>query len=113
LATRFNARKNLVKGWRLAGEVAGAARDWDEAQRALHEALRIAEEIGNPNQLWRTHAALGRMYSERGHEDAASRAAGDAIRVVDRVLAALPDPALGAGLSRLPLVGEMRARAAE
>src|SRR5262249_56005654 len=58
LATRTNARKNLVKGWRLAGEIASAARRWDEAERALNEARTIAEAIGNPTQLWRTYAAL-------------------------------------------------------
>jgi hypothetical protein len=32
---------------------------------------------------------------------------------VDGILGVLPDPALGAGLSRLPLVRDMRERAAE
>ncbi len=43
LATRTNARKNLVKGWRLAGEVASAARRWADAEHALGQARTIAE----------------------------------------------------------------------
>src|SRR5262245_19960548 len=108
LATRTKARKNQVKGWRLAGEAAAAARRWDEAERALHEARTIAETIANPTQLWRTHAALMRFHEAQGRKDAARHAAGDAARVLDRVLAALPDATLRASLDRLPLVREVR-----
>jgi DNA-binding NtrC family response regulator/tetratricopeptide (TPR) repeat protein len=111
LGTRFNARKNLVKGWRLAGEVAREARKWDVAERALREALRMAEAIGNPTQLWRTHAALAHLHVERGQEELAQRAARSAIDVVDSVLARLPDHALRASLDGLALVRAMRAQA--
>ena len=68
LATRTNARKNLVKAWRLAGATACAARRWDEAGRALHEARTIAEAIGNPTQLWRTYGALAAFHAERARK---------------------------------------------
>ena len=113
LATRTNARKNLVKGWRLAGEVASAARKWDEAERALHEARAIAEAIGNPTQLWRTYAALARFYAEQRKGEAARRAAVDAGRVVDGVLGALPSETLRASLEALAPVREVRARLKE
>jgi transcriptional regulator with AAA-type ATPase domain/tetratricopeptide (TPR) repeat protein len=111
LATRTNARKNLVKAWRLAGQTACAAGRWEEAGRALHEARTIAEAIGNPPQLWRTYGALARVSAERGDQDAARRSALDAVRVVDRVLGGLPDASLRASLERVPLVREARARA--
>jgi transcriptional regulator with AAA-type ATPase domain/tetratricopeptide (TPR) repeat protein len=111
LAARTNARKNLVKGWRLAGEVACAARQWDDAERALREARAIAETIGNPTQLWRTYAALARFHAEQGNKDAARLAAGDAGRVVDGVLAGLGNETLRASLEGLALVREIRARA--
>src|SRR5262249_39103839 len=66
LAERSGARKNLVKGWRLAGEIATARRQWDEAAQALRRALDIAEAIGNPTQLWKTHMAWGRLLDETG-----------------------------------------------
>jgi transcriptional regulator with AAA-type ATPase domain/tetratricopeptide (TPR) repeat protein len=111
LAARTNARKNLVKGWRLTGEVASAAGRWQEAEHALGEARPIAETIGNPTQLWHTHAALARLHAAQGREDAARRAAGDAVRVIDGVLGGLSDPRLRASFERLALVREMRARA--
>jgi len=112
LAARTNARKNLVKGWRLAGEVACAARQWSDAQRALNEARAIAETIGNPAQLWRTHAALAKLYVDQGDKEAARRAAVAGQRVVDDVLAGLRDAGLRASLDGLALVRELRARAA-
>jgi DNA-binding NtrC family response regulator/tetratricopeptide (TPR) repeat protein len=111
LATRTNARKNLVKTWRLAGQTACAAGRWEEAGRALHEAQAIAEAIGNPTQLWRTYGALATFHAERGDNEASRRSALDAVRVLDRVLAGLPDESLRASLERLPLVREARARA--
>jgi tetratricopeptide (TPR) repeat protein len=111
LAMRTNARKNLVRGWRLAGEAATAARDWGEAERALGEARTIAETIANPTQLWRTYAALARLHAARGDKDAARLAARAGVRVVDGVEAGLADEGLRTSLARLALVQELRARA--
>jgi DNA-binding NtrC family response regulator/tetratricopeptide (TPR) repeat protein len=110
LATRTNARKNLVKGWRLAGEAASAARRWADAEHALGQARTIAEAIGNPTQLWRTYAALARFHAARGDKDAARLVAGAAARVVDTVAAGLSDPTLRTSLEGLALVRELRAR---
>jgi len=104
-------RKNLVKAWRHVGETACAARRWDEAGRALHEARTIAEAIRNPTQLWRTYGALAAFYVEQGQEEAARRAAVNAVRVVDGIVAGVPDDSLRASLERLTLVREARARA--
>ena len=109
LAGRTNARKNLVKGWRLAGEVATTAGRWDEAERALREARTMAEAIGNPTQLWRTYGALARFHAGRGDKDAARLAAGHGVRVVDGVLIGLKDETLRRSLEALPLVRELRA----
>ena len=111
LATRTNARKNLVKAWRLAGEAACAAGRWEDAGRALQEARTIAEEIGNPAQLWRTYSALAAFHAGHGDKETARRAAADAVRVVEGVLTSLPDESLRESLNRLPLVREARARA--
>ncbi|HSF04078.1 MAG TPA: AAA family ATPase, partial [Solirubrobacterales bacterium] len=110
-AARTGARKNLVKGWRLSGEIARSRRRWDDAEQALRQALAIAEQIGNPPQLWRTHAALARLELERGRPDAARSAAIAARSVIDRVLAGLSDPALRASLEGSPVVRQVRALA--
>src|SRR5262249_56366490 len=64
LATRTASRKNLVKGWRLAGEVARAQRDWDRAEGHLRKALDLAVALGNPVQYWQTDIALGPLLND-------------------------------------------------
>jgi transcriptional regulator with AAA-type ATPase domain/tetratricopeptide (TPR) repeat protein len=108
LATRTGARKNLIKGWRLSGEIARSRRRWDDAEQALRQALVIAEQIGNPAQLWKTHAALARLELDRGRPDAAGSAGTAARRVIDGVLAGLSDPALRASLEQSPAVRSLR-----
>ena len=71
LATRTGSRKNLVKGWRLAGELERAARHWDRAEQHLRTALELAVSVGNPVQYWRTELALGQLLSDAGRPDEA------------------------------------------
>jgi transcriptional regulator with AAA-type ATPase domain/tetratricopeptide (TPR) repeat protein len=74
LATRTGSRKNLVKGWRLAGELERAQRDWNRAERHLRTALELAASVGNPVQYWRTELALGQLLSDAGRPDEAREA---------------------------------------
>src|SRR5262249_26204342 len=74
LATRTRSRKNLVKGWRLAGEVARAQRDWDRAEAHLRKALDLAVELGNPVQYWQTEIALGQLLDDVGRPQEARQA---------------------------------------
>ena len=106
-ATRSNARKNLVKGWRLTGEIACAAHRWEEAHTALNEALVVAAAIRNPTQLWRTHRAFGAYHAARGEKETAHEAYRAARAVVDDMLVAVTGPELRASLEALPAVREL------
>ena len=92
IATRTPARKYLVKGWRLRGEISLASRSWDEAEGNLHQAHTIAQALANPTQLWKTHAALGRLYAALRKPEAARSAHQAAREVLDRMKASLDDP---------------------
>ncbi len=111
LATQTTARKNLVKGWRLSGAIAVAARRWDEAHQALNEALVIAKTIGNPTQLWQTYAALGHYHTQRGEKDAARTAYKSARVVIEGMLAGLSTPRLRGSLESLAVVRDLTWRA--
>jgi tetratricopeptide (TPR) repeat protein len=104
IANRTNSRKYLVKGYRLKGEIALVSRQWDEAEGMLRQALTIAEAIGNPTQLWRTHLALGRLYAATKKPERAQQASRSAREVIDRVKASLQNPGLRASLENSPLI---------
>ena len=104
IATPTNSRKYLVKGYRLKGEIALARRQWDEAEGLLRHALAIAQAIGNPTQLWRTHLALGRLYAATKKPERARQAFRSAREVIDRMKASLQNPGLRASIENSPLI---------
>ncbi|MFQ5932417.1 MAG: tetratricopeptide repeat protein, partial [Nitrospiraceae bacterium] len=107
IATRTNSRKYLVKGWRLTGEIALARRQWDEAEGALRQALMIAQAIGNPTQLWKSHLAWGRFHAEAKRLEQARQAYHAAREVIDRIKASLRKPELRTSLERAPLIRQV------
>jgi hypothetical protein len=65
-------------------------------------------EIGNPTQLWKTHAALGDLHAARGRHDAAGEAYRAALAVIERVQTGLRDPILRTSLAEAPPVRRVR-----
>ena len=59
LASRSGSRKNLVKAWRLSGEVERAQRAWDRSEQHLRMALEMAVSLGNPVQYLEDRARAG------------------------------------------------------
>lgn len=86
------------------GEVAALQRRWNDAEQALREALTIAQAIGNPGQLWRTHAAMGRFRAAAGKADDARAASSAARDVLRGVIAGLATPELKSTLQRAAFV---------
>ena len=103
-ATRINARRYMTKGLRLQGEIALARRQWDEAEGWLRQALPLAQAVGNPTQLWKTHLAMGRLHTEAKRPDQARQAYRAAREVIDRIKASVQNPELRAGLERSTLI---------
>jgi tetratricopeptide (TPR) repeat protein len=104
IATRTQSKKYLVKGWRLRGEIALGYRQWDEAENAFRQALAIAQAIGNPTQLWKSHAALAGLYSDTKKPELAHQAFTAARGVIDHMKASVQHPALRASLENAPIM---------
>jgi class 3 adenylate cyclase/tetratricopeptide (TPR) repeat protein/ribosomal protein L40E len=104
IATRTNSKKNLVKGSRLRGEIALAHRHWDEAENSFRQALTIAQAIGNPTQLWKSHLALGRFYTDTRKLELAGREFRSAQEVIDRMKRSLRNPGLRASLESAAMI---------
>jgi transcriptional regulator with AAA-type ATPase domain/tetratricopeptide (TPR) repeat protein len=102
LATRSGSRKNLVKGWRLAGEIALVERDWDGAEGHLRTSRDLAASLGNPVQLWKSELALGRCLQDTGRVDDARQAFQRAFAVMQSVRERLRDDRLRQAFEKNP-----------
>ena len=102
LATRTNARKNLVKGWRLAGAIASAERDWDRAEGHFRAARDLAVTLGNPAQHWKTELALGHFFRDTGRTVDAQQAYQRSFDVMRRVRDSLREPRLREAFAKNP-----------
>ncbi|MCH8345893.1 MAG: AAA family ATPase [Chloroflexi bacterium] len=94
LAESTETRKNVVKGRRLRGQALLAQGKLAEAEEEFATALEVAKEIGNPPQLWKTHAALGDLRQAQDRPDDARKAYRDALAVIEGVAGGLEDESL-------------------
>jgi class 3 adenylate cyclase/tetratricopeptide (TPR) repeat protein len=101
IAVPTRSRKYESQAWRLKGGCAARRQIWDEAQAALARALLVATEIGEPRQMWQSHAALAALHRARGAGVEADRSARAAGGILERVRSQVSDPGLAAGLARV------------
>jgi tetratricopeptide (TPR) repeat protein len=83
----------------------------EAAEQEITTALRVAQEIGNLPQLWKTLAAMGDLRAAQGNSDAAREAYREALAVIDRVAAGLTDAALRRTFLASPHVRRIRQKA--
>src|SRR5262249_44586777 len=102
LATRTGSRKNLVKGWRLAGEIARADRDWSTAEGHFRASRDLAAALGNPVQLWKTELALGLFLHDTRRADEARHAFQRALVVMVRLRESLHEERLRGAFMKNP-----------
>ncbi len=91
LAVPTESRKNIIKDWRLQGQVYCTQGRLTEAEAVLQKALTLAKEIGNPPQLWKSYQALGELYEKQGTTEQAHSAYASALEGIDRVASQLQD----------------------
>jgi class 3 adenylate cyclase/tetratricopeptide (TPR) repeat protein len=106
------SRRNIVKGRRLKGEIFTTQGKLDAAEAELAEAVRVAREVGNPAQLWKTLAALGRLRQAQRLPQEGGAAYREALSVVEGMAAGLSDPDLRDTLLASPQVSALREEAA-
>lgn len=94
LAEPTESRKNIVKGWRLRGQVYYMQGRLAEAEAVLQKALALAKEVGNPPQLWKTYQALGELYEKQGVTEQVHSAYASALAMIEEVANRLQDPEL-------------------
>jgi tetratricopeptide (TPR) repeat protein len=104
MAMRTQARKYLVRGGRLQGEIALARYQQDDAAAWLQQALAQGQALGNPPQLWKTYTALGRLQTVLGQPVRAQQAYDAALQVLEQVKAHVQSPTLCVSLEHSTLI---------
>ena len=94
---KYPFKKYQVRARRLNGNVLAAQGKDKKAESELKKALRLARELGNPTQLWRTRQSLGDLYSKQGRSQQAATQYHGALKVVKEVVDGLTDPELKEG----------------
>jgi transcriptional regulator with AAA-type ATPase domain/tetratricopeptide (TPR) repeat protein len=102
LATRTGSRKNLVKAWRLAGDLAAAVGDRDVAEGHFRTSRDHAAALGNPVQHWKAELALGHFYKGTARATDAHEAFQRAFAVMQRVRQSLREEVLRAAFDKNP-----------
>jgi tetratricopeptide (TPR) repeat protein len=94
LAEPTQSRKNIVKGRRLRGQALMAQGKPADAEGEIAIALEIAQEIGNPPQIWQTLVAHADVYQAQARPADARQAYGAALATITTVAAGLQDERL-------------------
>jgi tetratricopeptide (TPR) repeat protein len=89
LAQKSNSQKNIVKGCRLRAQVFLVQGKLTKAEQVISMALKLAQRIGNPPQLWKSYALLGDLRQLQDRVDEASRAYGNALSIIEKMAANL------------------------
>jgi tetratricopeptide (TPR) repeat protein len=111
--TKWPYKKYQVRSGRLQGNIYAAQGKFDEAQNELQQALKMAEQLGNPTQLWKTHQALGGLFFKQGKNDHASAKYLNTIKIVQGIAEKLTDPELKEGFLHSEPIREVFAQAGQ
>ena len=79
-----------------------------ETEHELSNALKVALQVGNPPQLWKTYAVMGDLRQAQDRPNDANRAYADAYKVVEEVAAELKNRTLRDMFMRSQFVREIR-----
>ncbi len=106
ISRREHTKKIEGRFLRLLGEVQMKHGDSDNAVRSLSEAILILKEVGNPRQLWQTHASLASAYDKLRRESEAREQWGAAAEIIQKTAKGLSDRKLREGfLNAKPIQG--------
>ncbi len=87
-------KKYLVRSLKLKAEVLAKMGNLREAIALMGDALKLAQQVGNPPALWQTHHALGLLLEKHGAQEEAREHHAKAIALIEATAAKLDDPSL-------------------
>jgi tetratricopeptide (TPR) repeat protein len=90
----FPFKKYQVNTLRLQSHLLMQTDKFHEAEIQMKSALSLANQLGNPTLLWRTHQSLGKLYLKFGTVKDAKLEFNNALNVVNEIANDLTDPVL-------------------
>jgi len=100
-----------VRAGRLQGNIFAALGKGKEAESELKKALKLAKNLGNPTQHWRTAQALGNLYSKQDKDKQAATQYRAALKVAQGMADGLTDTELKEGFLAAAPIREVFAQA--
>ncbi len=108
---RFPFRKYQVRAGRINGALLSASDRPKDAEIELKRTLKIALDLDNPTQIWKTHLSLGNLYVKLEEPRQAKTQYGHAVQVVEGIADGLTDIELKEGFLRSDTIQSLLAQA--
>jgi len=94
ISEKAGAKKYIAKGLKLKAEVLAKMGKTEEAIELMQNALKFAQEVGNPPLLWQTHYSLGLLLETQGNLQKANEHYVQAIALIEETASKLKDASL-------------------
>jgi len=94
ISENAGAKKYIAKGSKLKAEVLAKMGNIEKAIEVMRNALKLAQEVGNPPLLWQIHYGLGQLLEKSGKPQEANRHYAEAIALVKATASKLNDASL-------------------
>jgi len=108
ISEKAGSKKYIAKAWKLKAEVLAKMGNLGEAIRLMENALKLAQEMGNPPLLWQIHYGLGLLLEKHGKLQKANEHCAQAIALIETTASKLNDPSLKNSLLNAPLTSAIR-----
>ena len=107
ISRKADAKKYIAKGLKLKAETLAKIGNTREAIELMQNALKTAQEVGNPPLLWQVHYSLGDLLEKSGNPRANYNYS-EAIALIEATASKLTDPSLKNSLLNAPLTSAIR-----
>jgi tetratricopeptide (TPR) repeat protein len=94
ISEKADAKKYIAKGLKLKAEVLAKMGSTEEAIRLMGNALKLAQQVGNPPILWQTHHSFGLLFEKRGNLREANEHYAESITLIETTASKLNDASL-------------------
>jgi tetratricopeptide (TPR) repeat protein len=108
ISRKADAKKYIAKGLKLKSEILAKIGNAAEAIELMQNALKLAQELGNPPLLWQTHYSLGTLLEKHEKQQEANKHYAEAIALVEETASKLNDASIKDTLLTAPQTKAIR-----